>query len=288
MDLAAPHLGFVAAAYGLSLVVLGGLTALALGTATATSAGGSPPRSRRRAEPRSCRGRAMSRAWRCLPLVAFAGLAALFLIALAARSPRNFPSALIGKPAPASSCRHAGSKAPMAMVPGLSMPTSSSAASPWSMSGPPGACPAATSIRCLLNSRRPASGSSASTTRTIPRMRAGFSAALAIPSRQSAPIAKAARPIDWGVYGVPETFVVDAGGRPPQADRPDQPRAARGSGLASDRSRGATAGVFHLGSERPSAFLASPFRPSRNARRYRRGTADISSCRLHGRPAQRL
>ena len=58
-----------------------------------------------------------------------------------------------------------------------------------------------------------ASASSASTTRTSPRTRAASSAATAIRLPRSAPTSNGRASIDWGVYGVPETFMVGRDGR---------------------------------------------------------------------------
>ena len=58
-----------------------------------------------------------------------------------------------------------------------------------------------------------ASRSRASTTRTSRRTRRPGSPSWAIRSSTSAPTATARVAIDWGVYGVPETFVIDKEGR---------------------------------------------------------------------------
>ena len=82
------------------------------------------------------------------------------------------------------------------------------------MSGRRGACPATTRCRSWSSLRRTsASGSSASITRTSPTMRGAFSAATAIRSSRSAATTNGRAAIEWGVYGVPETFLVGRDGR---------------------------------------------------------------------------
>ena len=62
---------------------------------------------------------------------------------------------------------------------------------------------------------RPTSSSSASTTRTSRRMPAASWARSASPSPRSAATPTGRVSIDWGVYGVPETFIVDGAGHHP-------------------------------------------------------------------------
>ena len=82
-----------------------------------------------------------------------------------------------------------------------------------STSGRRGASRAPRSSRCWSNCKSaPASPCTASTTRTMRCRRAASSAATAIRSRPSAPTAPGRGAIEWGVYGMPETFVLNGKG----------------------------------------------------------------------------
>ena len=81
------------------------------------------------------------------------------------------------------------------------------------MSLPAGAFPAATSIPCSKRcSKTRMSASSASTRRTRPKTPRAFLAELGNPYDAIGADTNGRVSIDWGVYGVPETFVVDAAG----------------------------------------------------------------------------
>ena len=82
------------------------------------------------------------------------------------------------------------------------------------MSGRPGACPAGSEHPLLmaLVAKRQIFASSASTTRTTRRTPRVFSARSANPLPRSAPMRSGRVSLDWGVYGVPETFIVDGEG----------------------------------------------------------------------------
>ena len=116
---AIPHLGFIVAAYGVTVLVLGG-TVLAIVLDGRTQKRALARLERANIRPATCRAgyrrRRMSatdavpaeakprRARRLLvtlPLIAFFGLAALFLVRLGAGDPSRIPSALIGRPVPA-------------------------------------------------------------------------------------------------------------------------------------------------------------------------------------------
>ena len=201
---------------GCLLMALGGLLAATDRRYRATRA--------RRAEQRRRRGRSagMKRLWFLVPLAAF--------LALAGR-PRGRPEARSARSAVAAD-RQAGAEVRAAAARrrrrGRSASTTCAARSGCSTSGPRGASPAARSIRCCSTSRR----SSA-----VPLYGLNYKDKRA---DASAWLARFGNPydaslfdddgrvgIDFGVYGVPETFVIDAQRRhPPEAHRPADARGA--------------------------------------------------------------
>lgn len=140
-----------------------------------------------------------------LPLAVFGLLSAAFYWGLW-NSDDRLPSTLIGKPFPDFALPPM--KGGRMACPRLTC----RARCPSSMSGPRGASPAARRTRFSWNwPKRAPSRSSGSTTRTIPQRRWLSSKSSAIPSPASERTGRVA--IDWGVYGLPETFVIDVEGR---------------------------------------------------------------------------
>jgi cytochrome c biogenesis protein CcmG/thiol:disulfide interchange protein DsbE len=142
-----------------------------------------------------------------MPLVLLAGLVTVFAVSLE-RDPDLVRSVLIDRPAPDFS---------LPPLEGVDLPASTppryGASRPWSTSLRAGASPAARSTPCSPPSPSTSiSACSASTTPTPPRTPAPSSKNSATPTTPSASTATAASPSTGGVYGVPETFLVDADG----------------------------------------------------------------------------
>ena len=165
----------------------------------------------------------MKRLWFLIPLGG---------VLRAGRVPRRRPEARPARSAVAAD-RQAGAgvraAAPRRRRPRRSAATTCSARSGCSTSGPRGASPAARSTRCWSSSRRSARcRSTASTTRTQRADAAGWLARFGNPYDASLFDEDGRVGIDFGVYGVPETFVIDEQRRdPPQAHRPADARGAR-------------------------------------------------------------
>ena len=240
------HAGFILAAYLLAAAVLIGVVAVDRRRRPHPAPPHRRPRGAGRAPPFGGEGghdhdqRTTPAARRprlvfLLPLAVFVALAAVFLIRLeTGGDPEAIPSALVGKPAPdfrpaaarrASAQRRAQEDRPR-------RPSHA-----WSTSSPRGAVPAGSSTRSSSRSpRTAASGWSASITRTCRPTPCASSTSSAIPMPRSASTRKGRAAIDWGVYGVPETFIVDAERHhPPQAHRPDQRGRAGEGAEAGDR-----------------------------------------------------
>ena len=108
-------------------------------------------------------------------------------------------------------------------------PPTSRARCGCSMSGRRGACRAASSIRCWWSSRKAEhrAGLSASTTRTSPTTGSAWLAQNGNPYTASVVDADGRVGIDYGVYGVPETFVDRQGRRRSATSRSARSRARR-------------------------------------------------------------
>ena len=150
-----------------------------------------------------------------LPLLVFIGLAALFLFGLGDGDPSKLPSALIGKPVPKTNLppiaelsqqRQAGA--------GPEQRDASRAKCRWSTSGRPGAYRVTTKCRSWSNCRTTSAfklvginykDAADNARRFLNRYGNPFIAAGADSNGRTA--------IDWGVYGVPETFLIGRDGR---------------------------------------------------------------------------
>ena len=215
---AVTHLWYIVASYGVSAIVLLAMVAwVVLDLAAQRRKLGvlEPGGDRRRQERAAMTGtmaeaeaaRSRTRLWTLLPLAGFLALAALFYFRLGAGDPSRIPSALIDKPVPdfalppivdgegGGAFRRDAVRAGVHVV------------NVWgSWCGP---CRLEHPILMRL-AEDPRFESSASTRRTCRRTPCASSARSATPSQRSAPIGRA-RSIDWGVYGVPETFIVKDG-----------------------------------------------------------------------------
>ncbi len=119
----------------------------------------------------------------------------------------RLPSALIGKPAPAFSLESLGNPGMESGHRGLGAPA-------WLLNVWATWCPpAATSTRRSWQSRaKTACPWWGSTGATTVRLRCAGSRSLAIPYVSVAYDPDGRTAIDWGVYGAPETFLIDANG----------------------------------------------------------------------------
>jgi cytochrome c biogenesis protein CcmG/thiol:disulfide interchange protein DsbE len=149
-----------------------------------------------------------------LPLVVFAALAALFFFRLGAGDPSRLPSALIGHPAPATVLPPvAGLVSGGAVVPGLDPATFKGAVTlvnVWASWCVP--CHDEAPLLLTLASDKALrvvginyKDDAANARRFLGRYGNPFAAVGADANGRAA--------IDWGVYGVPETFVVGRDGR---------------------------------------------------------------------------
>ena len=149
-----------------------------------------------------------------LPLIVFGALAALFLLRLGGGDPSKIPSALIGRPAPQTALpalegltrrRRAGSR-PRSRA-------RSRARSASSTSGRRGACPATTRRRCCTelgeDKRFQIVGINY---KDAPDNARRFLGRYGNPFGVVGVDGNGRASIEWGVYGVPETFVVGRDG----------------------------------------------------------------------------
>jgi cytochrome c biogenesis protein CcmG/thiol:disulfide interchange protein DsbE len=150
-----------------------------------------------------------------LPLVVFALLAVLFLVQLlSGKDTSQVPSALIDKPAPEFTCRRSRT---CAAATARQFPEWRArifwARSAWSTSSPPGARPAARSIRCWrIWPDLDKAQMIGINYKDKPENARRFLGTLGNPYERVGADDKGRAAIDWGVYGVPETFIVDAAG----------------------------------------------------------------------------
>ena len=166
---------------------------------------------------RKDRGHVKRRFLIALPFLLFAALVALFYVRLQAGDPSQLPSALIGRPAPDFTLPALdGLKNPDGTpVPGL---TSADLAQGRGhhrqclglvvRAVPAGAPAAAAPLPA-----RPRARGRHRPTRTTPKNAKGFLEELGNPFAAIGMDEKGRAAIDWGVYGVPETFIVDGKGR---------------------------------------------------------------------------
>jgi cytochrome c biogenesis protein CcmG/thiol:disulfide interchange protein DsbE len=149
-----------------------------------------------------------------IPLIAFLGLAALFLVRLGSGDPSTLPSALIGKPAPVvdlpavDGLSHDGKPVPgLANADFLGKVTLVNVWASWCV---PCHDEAPLLMQLAQDSRIRVAGINykdqpENARRFLGRYGNPFAASGADPSGRAA--------IEWGVYGVPETFVVGRDGR---------------------------------------------------------------------------
>jgi cytochrome c biogenesis protein CcmG, thiol:disulfide interchange protein DsbE len=149
-----------------------------------------------------------------IPLLAFLGLAALFLIRLGSGDPSTLPSALIGKPAPSvdlppvDGLSHDGKAVPgLANADFLGKVTLVNVWASWCV---PCHDEAPLLMQLAQDSRIRIAGINykdqpENARRFLGRYGNPFAASGADPSGRAA--------IEWGVYGVPETFVVGRDGK---------------------------------------------------------------------------
>ena len=146
-----------------------------------------------------------------LPLAIFLGLSVIFLMQLlSGRDLAAIPSALIGQPAPVSDLPPVEGLG----LPGLESDGLRSARSRWSMSGRPGARPAAIEHPVLLALSRDKRFVLAGVNyKDTPDNARRFLGDLGNPFAVVGTDATGRTAIDWGVYGVPETFIVGRDGK---------------------------------------------------------------------------
>jgi cytochrome c biogenesis protein CcmG, thiol:disulfide interchange protein DsbE len=140
------------------------------------------------------------------PVAIFFGLAILFAFGLT-RNARDLPSMLIGKPVPEFA---------LPPVEGRTLGLSTAdlrAKSPCSTSSPPGAWNAAESILCSCACKREMSSHPRLNYKDKPEDARNWLADLGDPYTRTGADLNGRVGIDFGVYGVPETFVVDKTGR---------------------------------------------------------------------------
>jgi cytochrome c biogenesis protein CcmG/thiol:disulfide interchange protein DsbE len=156
----------------------------------------------------------MNRVWRILPVALFAAIAALFLIGLYGRPPSTIPSALIGKPAPAFALPaieelQASDGKP---VPGLALAdlkgrgvTVVNVFASWCV-------PCRDEHPQLLALSRSGVRLVGINYKDDPENARRFLGSLGNPYSAVGSDASGRTAVEWGVYGVPESFVVDSEG----------------------------------------------------------------------------
>jgi cytochrome c biogenesis protein CcmG/thiol:disulfide interchange protein DsbE len=156
----------------------------------------------------------MNRVWRILPVALFAAIAALFLIGLYGRPPSTVPSALIGKPAPAFALPaiaelQASDGKP---VPGLALAdlkgrgvTVVNVFASWCV-------PCRDEHPQLLALSRSGVRLVGINYKDDPENARRFLGSLGNPYSAVGSDASGRTAVEWGVYGVPESFVVDSEG----------------------------------------------------------------------------
>lgn len=156
----------------------------------------------------------MNRVWRLLPVALFSAIAALFLIGLYGRPPSTIPSALIGKPAPAFALPaieelQASDGKP---VPGLALAdlkgrgvTVVNVFASWCV-------PCRDEHPQLLALSRSGVRLVGINYKDDPENARRFLGSLGNPYSAVGSDASGRTAVEWGVYGVPESFVVDSEG----------------------------------------------------------------------------
>ena len=150
----------------------------------------------------------MSSSWRfLLPAAAFAVLVGFFVIGLQ-RDPGNIPSPLVGKPAPAFSLESLGD-------PAWRVGSADFAGRPWLLNVWATWCVGcrdehAALLQIARENRVPIVGLNWRDDRTLALR---WLAQLGNPYASVAYDPDGRTAIDWGVYGAPETFLIDAEGR---------------------------------------------------------------------------
>ena len=156
----------------------------------------------------------MNRVWRILPVALFGTIAALFLIGLYGRPPSTIPSALIGKPAPAFALPpiaelQASDGKP---VPGLALAdlkgsgvTVVNVFASW-------CAPCRDEHPQLLALSRSGVRLVGINYKDDPENARRFLGSLGNPYSAVGADASGRTAVEWGVYGVPESFVVDGDG----------------------------------------------------------------------------
>jgi len=148
-----------------------------------------------------------------LPVLVFTGLAALFLIRLYAGDPQRVPSALIGRPAPAFALPSLpGLTRDGASVPGLSsddLRGGVTVVNVWASWCAP--CRQEHPLLMEL-AKDPAARVVGIAYKDNPENARRFLGALGNPFAAVGVDASGRAAIDWGVYGVPETFIVGPDG----------------------------------------------------------------------------
>lgn len=147
------------------------------------------------------------RLWPFIPLVAFVGLAALFLVRLQAGDPARLPSALIGKPAP----RFALPPIEAGKGTGLSdadLARGVHLVNVWASWCGPCRLEHPLLLQLAADKRIELDGINY---KDLPENAQRFLGALGNPFARTGADPDGTAAIDWGVYGVPETFVVRDG-----------------------------------------------------------------------------
>lgn len=141
-----------------------------------------------------------------MPPLLFAGLAALFFFGMAREDPEALPSALAGQPAPAVALEQLGSEPPFdddaLRQPGVKLVNYwASWCAPCRVEHP--------NLEALAAEGVPIYGINY---KDDPAKALGFLAELGDPYAAIGADASGRTALDWGVYGVPETYVIDGEG----------------------------------------------------------------------------